>query len=50
MLLAPAFYLEGYDEVKPSTKCNNVRIIHGWHDDVVPYQNSVKFADEQKQR
>ena len=48
MLLAPAFYLNGYDILLPKTKCKNVRIIHGWHDDVVPYQNSVKFADEHK--
>ncbi|NQY88698.1 MAG: alpha/beta hydrolase [Colwellia sp.] len=48
MLLAPAFYLEGYDESEPTTTCKSVRIIHGWHDDVVPYQNSVKFADEHR--
>ncbi len=48
MLLAPAFYLGGYDVSVPSTSCKNVRVIHGWHDDEVPYQNSVKFADEHK--
>jgi predicted esterase len=48
MLLAPALYLDGYEVSVPSTTCKNVRLIHGWHDAVVPYQNSVKFADEHK--
>jgi len=46
MLLAPAFYLEGYNVSNPTTVCSNVCVIHGWNDDIVPYQNSVKFAYE----
>ena len=46
MLLAPAFYLDGYEVSVPSITCKRVRIIHGWHDDVVPFQNSIKFAEE----
>jgi len=48
MLLAPALYLNGYQVLEPSTPCSNVVVIHGWNDDVVPYQNSIKFAHEHK--
>lgn len=48
LLLAPAFYLPDYAIAKPTTSCNNVTIIHGWNDEVVPYQNSVEFAEKHK--
>ena len=46
-LLAPAFYLPGYDiqEIEPGT--SNTMVIHGWRDDVVPVQNSIRFAQRQ---
>jgi len=48
LLLAPAFYLEGYAEQNPLTSCKIVKIIHGWNDTVVPFKNSVSFAFEHK--
>ena len=48
MLLAPGFYLDGYQVKDPSTACKNTTIIHGWNDETVPYQNSVKFAELHK--
>lgn len=48
MLLAPAFYLEGYDVSDIKSSCKNITIIHGWNDDIVPYKNSVKFAHQHK--
>ena len=46
-LMAPAFYLGGeYDIARPSTPCGNVSIVHGRHDDVVPFESSVEFAKE----
>jgi pimeloyl-ACP methyl ester carboxylesterase len=44
LLLAPAFYLDGYEVQNFSSSCKNISIIHGWEDDVVIYQNSVLFA------
>jgi pimeloyl-ACP methyl ester carboxylesterase len=44
LLLAPAFYLEGYKVSQPKVTCDAVAIVHGWLDDIVPFQNSVKFA------
>ncbi len=48
LLLAPAFYLDGYAVKEPSTHCENVSLIHGWWDDVVPFENSIRFAKQHK--
>ncbi|PIE89395.1 MAG: alpha/beta hydrolase [Acidobacteria bacterium] len=42
-LLAPALFLEGYRKQSYHTKIY-VEIVHGWSDDVIPYENSIKFA------
>lgn len=44
MLLAPAFYLDGYSIQDPITPCKHVSIVHGWGDEVVAYENSVRFG------
>jgi alpha/beta superfamily hydrolase len=43
-LLAPAFYLAGYDNLDPKPCTKSTVIVHGWRDSVVPVQNSIKFA------
>ena len=43
-LLAPAFYVPGYEERVPPPPSCPATIIHGWRDDVVPWQSSVRFA------
>jgi predicted alpha/beta hydrolase family esterase len=48
MLLAPAFYLDGYGIQEPVTACKHVSIVHGWGDDVVAYENSVRFGLQHK--
>ena len=50
LLLAPAFNLPDYAIAKPTTSCDNISIVHGWADDIVPYQSSVKFAEQHKAR
>lgn len=47
-LLAPAFYLPGYQEQEPVPCCSMISIIHGWDDDVVPVDNSIRFARKHK--
>lgn len=47
-LLAPAFYLKGYDIHVFSDLPPLVSVIHGWNDDVVPVENSIKFAGVHK--
>lgn len=48
-VLAPAFYVPRYEEYMPSPSdlpdCPTL-IVHGWRDDVVPWQGSVRYGSE----
>jgi len=47
-LLAPAFYMPGYEEFTPRTVgCPSV-VVHGWLDDIVPVANSIRWAQEHR--
>ena len=41
-VLAPAFYVAGFET--PTPPAIPTVIVHGWHDDVVPVDNSIRFA------
>lgn len=43
-VLAPAYYMEGYEEFTPAAPHVPICIVHGWHDDIVPVENSIRFA------
>ena len=43
-VLAPAYYMEGYEELTPAAPDMPICIVHGWHDDIVPVDNSIRFA------
>ncbi len=43
-LLAPAFHLPSHGLGAPPPHADSVTIVHGWNDDVVPAENSVRFA------
>ena len=45
-LLAPAFYMAGYEEYTPQDVACPTAIVHGWHDDIVPVENSIRWARE----
>ena len=45
-LLAPAFYLPGYVHQALAPRAEHTMIVHGWGDDVVPAQNSIRFAKQ----
>ena len=47
-LLAPAFYLPGYDMKDVTPEAKRTMIVHGWNDSVVPVQNSICFAQQHK--
>lgn len=47
-LLAPAFYFPGYDVHVFSNLPETVWLVHGWNDDVVPVENSIRFAGQHK--
>ena len=43
-LLAPAFYLPDFSVHVFSSLPSVVTVVHGWSDDVVPVENSIRFA------
>ncbi len=45
-VLAPAYYMEGYEELTPPAPGMPITIVHGWHDDIVPIENSIRYARE----
>jgi surfactin synthase thioesterase subunit len=45
-LLAPAFYMAGYEQYTPQDIACPTVIVHGWHDDIVPAENSIRWARE----
>jgi pimeloyl-ACP methyl ester carboxylesterase len=47
-LLAPAFYMPGFEEHTPHDVICPTAIVHGWGDDVVPVENSVRWAGEHR--
>jgi pimeloyl-ACP methyl ester carboxylesterase len=47
-LLAPAFYMAGYEEHTPQDVTCPTAIVHGWHDDIVPVENSIRWAREHR--
>jgi pimeloyl-ACP methyl ester carboxylesterase len=47
-LLAPAFYMSGYEQHTPRPAACPIEIVHGWNDDIVPVENSIRFARQYK--
>jgi pimeloyl-ACP methyl ester carboxylesterase len=43
-VLAPAFYMEGHEELTPPPPSMPICIVHGWRDDIVPVENSIRYA------
>jgi len=47
-LLAPAFFLQGYEAQSFEGTLPPTEIVHGWSDEVVPWQNSARFAERHR--
>ncbi|MBT8077875.1 MAG: alpha/beta fold hydrolase [Gammaproteobacteria bacterium] len=43
-VLAPAYFMPGYEALTPLPPAMPLTIVHGWNDDVVPVDNSIRFA------
>ena len=49
-LLAPAFYMPGFESHTPQDVACPTVIVHGWRDDIVPVDNSIRWAREHRAR
>lgn len=47
-LLAPALYMQGYEAHTPRGIVCPTVIVHGWRDDIVPAENSIRWAREHR--
>jgi pimeloyl-ACP methyl ester carboxylesterase len=43
-VLAPAYFMPGFESLTPKAPQMPIVIVHGWQDDVVPVENSIRFA------
>jgi pimeloyl-ACP methyl ester carboxylesterase len=43
-VLAPAYYMEDFERLTPPAPAIPIVIVHGWRDDVVPVENSIRYA------
>jgi pimeloyl-ACP methyl ester carboxylesterase len=47
-LMAPALYLEGLPPLRTGVLDCPAAVVHGWRDEVVPFEHSVRFAQAYK--
>ncbi|MDA0679888.1 MAG: alpha/beta fold hydrolase [Proteobacteria bacterium] len=45
-VLAPAYYMPGLENLTPTAPDIPICIVHGWRDDIVPVENSIRFAKD----
>ena len=45
-LMAPAIYMPGFKKQQHHSKSAHIEIVHGWSDDVIPAENSIKYAQQ----
>ena len=45
-VLAPAYFMPGYEDITPTPPRIPLTIVHGWRDDVVPIENSIQYAQQ----
>ena len=43
-LLAPAFYIPEFAIQEPVPNADYVTLVHGWKDELLPYENSIRYA------
>ncbi len=47
-LLAPALYMPNYQQQTYANNIDKLEIVHGWSDDVIPVEHSIKYAKQAK--
>ena len=43
-LMAPALYIPGFGKQQYDSRSPLIDIVHGWSDDIIPVENSIKYA------
>jgi pimeloyl-ACP methyl ester carboxylesterase len=43
-VLAPAYFMPGFEALTPAPPPVPITIVHGWRDDIVPVDNSIRYA------
>jgi predicted esterase len=47
-LMAPAIHMPGIPPLKRGLPDCPIALVHGWRDEVIPYEQSMRFANENK--
>ncbi len=47
-LMAPAFYMPGFEEYTPRDVTCPAALVHGWGDQIVPVESSIRWAGERR--
>ena len=42
--MAPALYMPGFKHQQLDSKSAHIEIVHGWSDDVIPTDHSIRYA------
>ena len=45
-LLAPALFMPGYRKQRYLCDHPHIEIVHGWSDEVIPFENSIRYAQQ----
>lgn len=43
-VLAPAYFMSGFEALTPDPPKMPICIVHGWRDEIVPVEHSIRFA------
>ena len=43
-LMAPALYIPTYKKQQYHSKSSHIEIVHGWSDELIPVEHSIKYA------
>ncbi len=49
-LMCPALYRSGYPVRDYPVNAETISVIHGWDDKIIPFENSIRFSEENKAR
>jgi acetyl esterase/lipase len=47
-LLAPALYLQDLPTAPEVTSVSHIEVVHGWSDDVIPWEHSARFCERHR--